>query len=546
MRSSFAAHGALALLVIATSGLRFQNEPVYDDHGVLDGAIIHDFSNLVPAWTQRTMFISTADDGTVDSVDTYRPLTVTTFFVDAAWSGRDPFGYHLTNLILHLGCVLLLAFASRRLWGADTSWWIAAAVFAVQPWLVEAHVWINGRSDPLALLGCLACASTWSGARPRLSTTILGSVFLAAALFSKEVSLVLLPALLAVPHLGAWPSRRQLLARLIGASVSAGLYLGVRWSVLDGVRAGTSARLLDAAAVAPSVVLDAAWHSVVPSPPYLRSLAEELPHLSNSVAWVSFLALTLLVLILAHRGQCMRRVLFLGAWFVGPLVPVAVIATALWPGFGRYLYLPMPAVAWAIAWGYRVARHRAHHPIGVRIGIGGYIFVQSLFTLMFTRDFRSDDSLYGGSIAGNADAAAGHGFLGMSLLRRERPEAALPPLHRATELAPSEHRYRAALTKALLGVGALEEAADSADEGIRLFAGRPEVATYHFLAIHALTEPSPSEVAEHLLQCLSAYPAHRGCRAALATLATDAEHRPPLEERGLLPPAPRSMDRGGE
>ncbi|MCA9617207.1 MAG: hypothetical protein KC586_30810, partial [Myxococcales bacterium] len=142
--------GRLLLALFALAALpslgRFGNGFVFDDQAmIVEGEVIHDLSNLPRAWTSRTMFVSARDDGTTDSVDTYRPLSVTTFFVDAAWSGRSPFGYHLTNLLLHVACTWLLFFVSLRLWPDEerSAAFVAAAFFATHPWLVEAHVWIN-------------------------------------------------------------------------------------------------------------------------------------------------------------------------------------------------------------------------------------------------------------------------------------------------------------------------------------------------------------------------------------------------------------------
>ena len=45
----------------------------------------------------------------------YRPLTMATYSLDYYAGRLDPFSYHLTNLILHIGVTLLLWILCLRL-----------------------------------------------------------------------------------------------------------------------------------------------------------------------------------------------------------------------------------------------------------------------------------------------------------------------------------------------------------------------------------------------------------------------------------------------
>jgi hypothetical protein len=99
----------------------------------------------------------------------YRPLTTLSYLVNYSLlrNSTQPFGYHVTNIALHLVNVLLLYAIARRLSGLGTerdpiesdqrSWLVLllAAVWAVHPVSTEAVTYIMGRADLLAGLSVL-------------------------------------------------------------------------------------------------------------------------------------------------------------------------------------------------------------------------------------------------------------------------------------------------------------------------------------------------------------------------------------------------------
>ncbi len=280
---------ALVLLVLVSSGLRFANGFVFDDEEVIrDGSLIHDPSRIGEVWTHHTMVASAADPGSVQSVDTYRPLTLSLFVLDAWLSGASPLGYHLTNLALHLGCVLLVFLLALRWLGRDerVAAFFGAAVFAVHPWSVEAHVWINGRSDPLALLfGLAAMLVLLDGEQrePARARALVAGLLVLLGLLAKETLLLVLPAVVLMPApCGVRSSLRERLpTHLLAVAPAAMIYLAVRALVLSGLRAFRDASMLaEAARRLPWLLFDALRQSLAPSVPYLRSLRDEYAELA--------------------------------------------------------------------------------------------------------------------------------------------------------------------------------------------------------------------------------------------------------------------------
>jgi hypothetical protein len=123
----------------------------------------------------------------------YRPLVTVSFVLDAQWSGTHPWGYHLTNVALHLVATGLLYALLRRL---HLQLWpsvFATSLFAIHPALVESVAWIPGRNDSLFTVFALGA---WvlliaDVARPSTSLRIGHVACFWSALLSKETAVVL-------------------------------------------------------------------------------------------------------------------------------------------------------------------------------------------------------------------------------------------------------------------------------------------------------------------------------------------------------------------
>ncbi|MFQ5495402.1 MAG: hypothetical protein ACE5EX_08480 [Phycisphaerae bacterium] len=100
----------------------------------------------------------------------FQPLTWLTYALDRAVWQRETFGYHLTNVCLHIATVLAFYYIARRLLSGNenrpearydtpvlAAAALAAALFAVHPLRSESVAWIAERRDVLS--GCLYLAS---------------------------------------------------------------------------------------------------------------------------------------------------------------------------------------------------------------------------------------------------------------------------------------------------------------------------------------------------------------------------------------------------
>jgi tetratricopeptide (TPR) repeat protein len=80
----------------------------------------------------------------------YHPLTVLSLSVDYSIWGLDPYGYHLTNLLLHLLNTLLIIIITLRLTRNHVMAAVSAGLlFGTHPLHVESVTWISERKDVL-------------------------------------------------------------------------------------------------------------------------------------------------------------------------------------------------------------------------------------------------------------------------------------------------------------------------------------------------------------------------------------------------------------
>jgi len=107
-----------------------------DDMYVTENKTLTTASGLARIWTEPS------------ASPQYYPLVLTTFWLERHIWGLNPFGYHLTNVLLH-ACVAMLLYLlllNLEVPGA----WLAALVFAVHPVNVETAAWISERKNLLS------------------------------------------------------------------------------------------------------------------------------------------------------------------------------------------------------------------------------------------------------------------------------------------------------------------------------------------------------------------------------------------------------------
>lgn len=178
--------GAAVIVLLATLAYlpAMSGKFVWDDNSWTTGILplLENGSGLWRMWFEPT------------ALQQYYPLAGTTFWMDYHLWGFQPLPYHVENLSLHLLSVLFFWELLRRLKVPGA--WLAAAIFAVHPVMVESVAWITERKNVLSLalyLGALLAyfrfARFWvenekvrSGRRDWLAYALAVGLFLGAML----------------------------------------------------------------------------------------------------------------------------------------------------------------------------------------------------------------------------------------------------------------------------------------------------------------------------------------------------------------------------
>lgn len=84
--------------------------------------------------------------------DYYRPLVNISFILDASLGGREPFFYHLNNVIYHILIILLIYNILIKLKFDHLNSLLLSTIIAIHPILLNAVAWIPGRNDLLLTL----------------------------------------------------------------------------------------------------------------------------------------------------------------------------------------------------------------------------------------------------------------------------------------------------------------------------------------------------------------------------------------------------------
>lgn len=150
-----------------------------------------------PVYVTENSFLFNANWGALFSEPislNYHPLTMLSLAINYQISGLEPFGYHLTNLVLHLINTVLVFFFILRLAPKNSIFvpFFTALLFGIHPMHVESVAWISERKDVLYVLFFLSGLITYLRYREKQETKwllITGVLFL-LSLLSKAMAVV--------------------------------------------------------------------------------------------------------------------------------------------------------------------------------------------------------------------------------------------------------------------------------------------------------------------------------------------------------------------
>jgi protein O-mannosyl-transferase len=161
----------------------------------------------------------------------YYPLLHSAFWFEHRLWGNSVVGYHLVNVLLHVGSAVLLLLILRRLEIPGAT--LAAGIFALHPVHVESVAWISEQKNTLSLvlyLGAMHLYLRFDQER-RASLYALATAFFVLGVLTKTVVATLAAALLVIFwwRRGRLSWRRDVLPLLPWFALGAGAGLLTAW-----------------------------------------------------------------------------------------------------------------------------------------------------------------------------------------------------------------------------------------------------------------------------------------------------------------------------
>ncbi len=477
----------------------------------------------------------------------YIPVTWVSFGLDYAVWGMRPFGYHLTNLLLHAANTALFYLVSLRLLAAarpalghDVGLHLGAAagalLFALHPLRVESVAWATERRDVLCAFLYLLAALVYLRECARAGReSVLGrpGYWLALGLFalallakSMAVSLPVVLLILDVYPLrrvggrpGGWfgaAARRVWLEKVPFAllSLAASAVALVALESIRGVRPIATVGLAERVAISVYSLAFYLWKSAVPvglSPLY------ELPARVDALSWpylvsaAAVVAITIAALWLRPRWPAI-----LTAWacYVVILLPVVgIVQNGPQIAADRYTYLA--SLAWSVLigggvrwwWGDRpwaaLAEPRARSGAALAAVI---LAVFGVLTWIQSGVWRDSGTLWGHALS-LAPSAVGHNNAGAHRAGLGDFAGAAAEYHRALAIKRDYVDAWSNLGVALAKQGQLDESVKAFRHAVEI---KPDSAEVHFNLGRALTlQGSPEQAAEHYRRAIALRPGYR-------------------------------------
>ncbi len=442
----------------------------------------------------------------------YYPLLFSSYWLQQRLWGDSPSGYHLVNLLLHIGCVVLVLKILRflKIPGAE----LVAIIFALHPVNVETVAWISERKNTLS--GIFALAATLSYLkfdenRSRQTYALAIGLFL-LGLLSKTAIVTLPLAWLVIVwwQRGAISWRRDVVPSIPFFFLSAAAGLVTRWFENTGI--GYKARILDLSLLDRCLIAGRAFWFQLGKLLWPSNLMFVYPRWDiNAGVWWQYLFPLALVGLVGILWSLRR-------WSRAPLAGVLIYILLLLPSLGflniyffiysfvadHWQYLAClgiitPCASGIVLLARRLKSWQVWLEPGTTLLLGGVMF---LLTWQQSRMYIGAETLYRTTIACNPACWLAYDHLIEIVYHTNRIPEAMELFKQALRIKPAVAHY--SLGRALLETGRTSEAIDHFTEALRI---DPDYAEAHnnLGSAFLLTGRTP-EAIEHYEQALRINP----------------------------------------
>jgi tetratricopeptide (TPR) repeat protein len=448
----------------------------------------------------------------------YQPLSWVTLGIDYLLWGMNPFGYHLTNIILHALNALVFYFLCLRLLSLSIPYGskdfalrlcagVAAVLFAIHPLRVESVVWATQRRDVLSglffllTLLCYIKGTTAEAKEIYVKWMAVTLGFYILSLLSKAVGMTLPVVLLVLDiyplrRLGEgeekWfgPAARKVWLEKIPFVILAFAVAGV--ALLAQLETGTmeslsNRGLLPRIAQASYGLVFYVWKTIMPlglSPLY------ELPADFNPGEWIYVLSALVSILVTCSLFFFRRQWpagLAVWVYYVAMVAPVSgIVQSGPQLVADRYSYLSclgwaiLPAAGLLYFWERWAASRRITLSAAILVALAGLGLLTSRQALLW----RDSETLFRYVLAAAPNSRIANNNLGNILLHRRQSGEAIKFYRKSLEIDPNYPTAHVNLAHALSAEGKTDEAIQEYRQVLRLSGSSAiRVAAYNGLGV---------------------------------------------------------------
>jgi protein O-mannosyl-transferase len=429
----------------------------------------------------------------------WHPLTWLSHALDFQFYGLNPFGHHLTSVLIHALNVLILFWVLARATGATGRSFLVAAFFALHPMNVESVAWVAERKNVLSTLFFLLAlgAYGWYAVKPDVKRYIVVTICFVLALASKPM-VITLPFVLLL--LDFWPLQRirwekyresgpkdktrrkerpnagivgsafsipqmpfsrlvreklPLLALCLASAIITVIAQRSTGSIETVTRIPFAIRLENAINSYSAYVVKAFW-------PTRLTIYYPYPYRGIAIWQVSLGAIFLLTITGLTWSQRRKRPYLITGWlwYLGTLVPViGLVQVGNQAMADRYGYLPLIGIFVMTVWGLGDLADRNKVSLPIRgLATAIVLAVLSFLTWRQIGYWQSDEDVWQHAVKITKDNVLAEANLASALRTLGRQQEALPHYQQASMLSPQDPVRHLNLAVDLAECGQLDDA----------------------------------------------------------------------------------------